>query len=99
MKDMSYGKEAVHISCVNAIDRQYPDYVEYASYRIPSKYPDPVEINLDPEFLQCCDCTDNCRVRVLCDVHMSIPECFLAISNCQVSAVIFSYGILFLGFA
>lgn len=48
------------ISCVNAIDRQYPDYVEYSSYRIPAKG---VKIPLDDEFLQCCDCTDNCKVK------------------------------------
>jgi histone-lysine N-methyltransferase SETDB1 len=56
---LSYGKENVPISCVNAIDRLYPDYVEYSNVRIPTKG---VKLNLDPEFLVCCDCTDNCRV-------------------------------------
>nr|KAG5695708.1 hypothetical protein BaRGS_022385 [Batillaria attramentaria] len=58
IKDLSYGKENVPISCVNGIDRQYPDYVEYSSFRIPAKG---VKIPLDEDFLQCCDCTDNCR--------------------------------------
>ena len=47
------------IQCVNGIDRQYPDYVEYSNVRIPAKG---VNLNLDPAFLLCCDCTDNCRV-------------------------------------
>ncbi|XP_025086880.1 histone-lysine N-methyltransferase eggless-like isoform X2 [Pomacea canaliculata] len=63
IKDLSYGKENVPISCVNGIDRQYPDYVEYSSQRIPSKG---VKIEFDENFLQCCDCTDNCWDRSKC---------------------------------
>ncbi|KAL8568155.1 hypothetical protein ACOMHN_027678 [Nucella lapillus] len=63
IKDLSYGKERVPISCVNAIDRQYPDYVEYSSFRIPAKG---VKIPLEEDFLQCCDCTDNCKDRSRC---------------------------------
>ena len=60
IKDLSYGKETVPISCVNGIDRQYPDYVEYSNIRMPMKG---VELNLDEDFLVGCDCTDGCRVR------------------------------------
>ena len=60
IKDISYGKENVSISCVNGIDRQYPDYVDYSNQRIPATG---VKLNLDQDFLVCCDCTDNCRVR------------------------------------
>ena len=60
IKDISYGKENVVISCVNGIDRQYPDYVDYSNQRIPASS---VKLNIDPEFLVCCDCTDNCQVR------------------------------------
>ena len=35
IKDISYGKEAVPISCVNSIDRNYPEYVEYSTDRLP----------------------------------------------------------------
>ena len=63
IKDLSYGKENVPISCVNGIDRQYPDYVEYSNQRIPAKG---VQLVLDPEFLVGCDCTDGCRVRLDC---------------------------------
>ena len=60
IKDLSYGKESVPISCVNGIDRQYPDYVEYSNIRMPMRG---VQLNLDENFLVGCDCTDGCRVR------------------------------------
>lgn len=63
IKDLSYGKESVPIQCVNGIDRQYPDYVEYSNVRIPAKG---VNLNLNPEFMACCDCTDNCRDKSKC---------------------------------
>ncbi|XP_074660215.1 histone-lysine N-methyltransferase SETDB1-like isoform X2 [Tubulanus polymorphus] len=63
IKDISYGKETVPISCVNGIDRQYPDYVEYSNQRIPAKG---VKLNLDTEFLACCNCTDNCQDKSKC---------------------------------
>ncbi|XP_050406600.2 histone-lysine N-methyltransferase SETDB1 [Patella vulgata] len=63
IKDLSYGKENVPISCVNGIDRQYPDYVEYSTVRIPAKG---VKLNLAPEFLPGCDCTDGCRDASKC---------------------------------
>ncbi|KAK2184505.1 hypothetical protein NP493_262g01000 [Ridgeia piscesae] len=63
IKDLSYGKETVPISCVNGIDREYPDYVEYSNQRTPAKG---VKLNLDPSFLVGCDCTDGCRDRTKC---------------------------------
>ncbi|GFN93772.1 histone-lysine N-methyltransferase [Plakobranchus ocellatus] len=63
IKDLSYGRENYPISCVNGVDRHYPDYVEYSDRRIPSKK---VNLNTDPDFLVCCDCTDNCRDRSKC---------------------------------
>ncbi|ESP01220.1 hypothetical protein LOTGIDRAFT_111681, partial [Lottia gigantea] len=63
IKDLSYGKENVPISCVNGIDRQYPDYVEYSTVRMPAKG---VKLNLDPDFLPGCDCTDGCRDSSKC---------------------------------
>ena len=58
IKDLSYGKENVPVSCVNSIDRNYPEYVEYSTVRLPQKN---VVINTDPDFLTCCDCIDDCR--------------------------------------
>ena len=57
IKDLSYGKENVPVSCVNSIDRSYPEYLEYSTVRLPQKN---VSINTDNEFLSCCDCTDDC---------------------------------------
>ncbi|KAK2168665.1 hypothetical protein LSH36_15g13047 [Paralvinella palmiformis] len=64
IKDLSYGKETVPISCVNGIDRQYPDYVEYSNQRIPAKG---VKLNLDEQFLSGCSCTDGCRDHTKCE--------------------------------
>ncbi len=58
IKDLSYGKENVAISCVNSIDRSFPEYVEYSTTRLPQK---DVHLNTDTEFMTSCDCTDDCR--------------------------------------
>ena len=66
IKDLSYGKENVPVSCVNSIDRNYPEYVEYSTVRLPQKN---VHINTEPEFMTCCDCTDDCQNREKCACH------------------------------
>ena len=63
IKDLSYGKENVPVSCVNSIDRNYPEYVEYSTVRLPQKN---VSINTAPEFMTCCDCTDDCSNKEKC---------------------------------
>ena len=63
IKDLSYGKENVPVSCVNSIDRNYPEYVEYSTVRLPQKN---VSINTSPEFMTCCDCTDDCSDKERC---------------------------------
>lgn len=63
IKDISYGKENVRVSCVNSVDRQNPLYVDYCTERIPRKG---VKMNLDPNFLICCDCTDDCQDKEKC---------------------------------
>ena len=63
IKDLSYGKENVPVSCVNSIDRNYPEYVEYSTVRLPQKN---VSINTSPEFMTCCDCTDDCSNKEKC---------------------------------
>ncbi|CAL8125083.1 unnamed protein product [Orchesella dallaii] len=63
LKDISYGKEARPIQCVNSVDYEHLAYVEY----IPNRIPGPgVNINLNDEFLACCDCTDNCQDKSKC---------------------------------
>ena len=54
IEDISYGKENVPVSCINSLDNNYPEYVEYSTIRLPQTK---VEIPLDEGFLTCCDCT------------------------------------------
>eukprot|EP00092_Neocalanus_flemingeri_P039054 GFUD01042514.1.p1 GENE.GFUD01042514.1~~GFUD01042514.1.p1 ORF type:complete len:1002 (-),score=358.73 GFUD01042514.1:84-3089(-) len=63
IKDLSYGKEAVPISCVNSIDRNYPEYVEYSTVRLPQKN---VNLNTKEQFLTGCDCKDDCIDKKKC---------------------------------
>eukprot|EP00095_Tigriopus_kingsejongensis_P009519 snap_masked-scaffold561_size136864-processed-gene-0.7 protein:Tk09519 transcript:snap_masked-scaffold561_size136864-processed-gene-0.7-mRNA-1 annotation:"histone-lysine n-" len=63
IKDVSYGKENVPISCVNSLDKNFPEYVEYSRVRLPQKN---VNLNKDEDFLVCCDCTDNCLNKAKC---------------------------------
>lgn len=60
IKDLSDGKEAVAIHCVNHLDRKYPEFVEYTTTRVAGK---DVKLNNEAAFRVCCDCTDGCRVR------------------------------------
>lgn len=63
IKDLTYGKELVPVSCVNSLDNTYPSYVEYSATRYPGK---DVQLNLDPAFLCGCDCEDDCQDREKC---------------------------------
>ena len=42
IQDISYGKENFAVSCVNSLDKNYPEYVEYSKVRLPKL---DVEIN------------------------------------------------------
>ncbi|XP_037083746.1 histone-lysine N-methyltransferase eggless-like [Pollicipes pollicipes] len=68
IKDISYGKENVAVSCVNSLNRDYPDYVEYSTRRLPTSG---VQLNLDSNFLTCCDCTDDCQDKQKCSCWQS----------------------------
>ena len=35
MKDISYGKEDLPVSCVNSVDNSFPEYIEYSTRRLP----------------------------------------------------------------
>jgi len=64
IKDISYGKENVPISCVNSIDKTYPEFVEYSTVRIPQKN---VKINTSEEYLTGCNCEDDCANSKKCE--------------------------------
>lgn len=58
--DLSDGRETCPVVCINDVNDELPPHVAYISSR--NKAED-VYINIDPGFLVCCDCTDNCQVR------------------------------------
>ena len=35
LKDISYGKEDIPVSCVNSVDNSFPEYLEYSTRRLP----------------------------------------------------------------
>ncbi|KAK7082459.1 hypothetical protein SK128_008527 [Halocaridina rubra] len=62
-QDMSKGEENVKISCVNALDDDPPIPLNYCNVRLPTEH---VPLNLDQDFLVCCDCTDSCQDSKKC---------------------------------
>jgi len=72
IKDISYGKEAIPIPCINSIDGSYPEYVEYSTIRLPQKK---VNINTEVEFLTGCECQDDCVNTDKCSCrHLTIQS-------------------------
>ncbi|XP_069953644.1 histone-lysine N-methyltransferase eggless isoform X3 [Cherax quadricarinatus] len=63
IEDMSKGEENVQISCVNSLDDTAPQTLIYCNVRLPTEH---VPLNLDPEFLICCDCKDDCQDKSKC---------------------------------
>ena len=61
--DITYGNETVPISCVNCIDEQKPDEIEYSNKRVPLEG---VPLNTNGENMEGCECLDNCRDRSKC---------------------------------
>lgn len=63
VEDISYGRENTPVPCVNEINHSWPLFMDYSTQRLPQ---DGVNINLDEEFLVCCDCTDDCQDKEKC---------------------------------
>ncbi|XP_015923380.2 histone-lysine N-methyltransferase SETDB1-B isoform X1 [Parasteatoda tepidariorum] len=63
-KDITGGKENVPVACVNSWSNDPPPFVEYEAQRFPGKN---VYLNLDPDFLCGCSCTDNCQDPEKCE--------------------------------
>uniref|UniRef100_A0A1B0DMP7 Uncharacterized protein n=1 Tax=Phlebotomus papatasi TaxID=29031 RepID=A0A1B0DMP7_PHLPP len=61
--DISNSVETMPIACVNCYDETVPPPCIYANHRIPTEG---VHLNLDPEFLVGCDCTDDCMDKSKC---------------------------------
>ncbi|XP_063545525.1 uncharacterized protein LOC134753545 [Cydia strobilella] len=62
-KDLSHGKENVPVPCVNYYDSSLPEFCSYNTERTPTAG---VPLNIDPEFLCGCDCTDDCADKTKC---------------------------------
>ncbi|XP_078669542.1 histone-lysine N-methyltransferase SETDB1-like isoform X2 [Branchiostoma floridae x Branchiostoma belcheri] len=77
--DISNGNEDVPISCVNEINNEHPDNVGYTKQRLPTPG---VELNLDPDYLVCCDCTDNCQNKKTCACHQLTIQAYR--SSCRI---------------
>lgn len=62
--DITDNNEDVFISCVNAIEKEGPIKFTYSSVRIPTKN---VYLNLNPDYLVCCSCEDDCKDKTRCE--------------------------------
>lgn len=61
--DLSEGREPMPVSCVNYYDVSLPPSCVYSTERTPTEG---VNLNLDEEFLACCDCEDDCLNKLKC---------------------------------
>eukprot|EP00794_Sanderia_malayensis_P018211 gene18211-20029_t len=61
--DISYGKETMPIQCVNENNDEQPPVFDYTRHRTASSE---IQLNTDPGFLSCCDCTDMCQDKTKC---------------------------------
>ncbi|KAL3271245.1 hypothetical protein HHI36_021737 [Cryptolaemus montrouzieri] len=62
-KDLSKGLEQVPIPVINGINNEMLDFCKYSTKRVPMEG---VKMNLDPDFLVCCDCEDDCIDKTKC---------------------------------
>jgi histone-lysine N-methyltransferase SETDB1 len=64
VEDISNGEEKQPISNINFLDNEVIDpEFKYCSTRFPAEG---VDLNLDPRFLVCCDCEDDCETSPNC---------------------------------
>ncbi|XP_022904964.2 histone-lysine N-methyltransferase eggless [Onthophagus taurus] len=71
-KDLSNGLEQCPITVCNYVDKSLLDFCNYTTKRQPMVG---VDLNLDPNFLVCCDCTDDCLDRSKCACWQLTLQC------------------------
>ncbi|XP_036423086.1 histone-lysine N-methyltransferase SETDB1-A [Colossoma macropomum] len=71
LPDISQGKEAVPVPCVNELDSACPPPLNYTRHRVPAPG---VVINTSLDFMMGCDCTDGCRDRSKCSCQQLTIE-------------------------
>jgi hypothetical protein len=64
-EDISLGREALPIPCVNDFDDTIPQPFTYVCQPIPGT--NISELKKNPSFLSCCSCVDNCRDSSRCE--------------------------------
>ncbi|KAI0988841.1 hypothetical protein GJ496_006696 [Pomphorhynchus laevis] len=69
--DITQGKERIPVMCVNQIDNEEPDIIDYQSQPLPL---DGIPINTDPQFLEGCECEDGCRDKLKCSCWQKTTE-------------------------
>lgn len=87
--DFSRGQENQPISMVNTIDKCRIDpRFSYCSQRFPGPG---VKLNLEPEFLSCCNCSDNCLNPFTCPCQNLTSEGFDVIPGLADVSVVRGY--------
>lgn len=79
LADISNGIESISIPCINNINGTLPDI----NYITQSIIMSGVPLNSEPEFLSCCDCTDNCEDESKCAcIQLTIQEAQHVLPSC-----------------
>ena len=81
-EDITNKSEAVPISCVNCVDYSEPDKIHYSATRKPLEG---VPLNTTEDFLDGCECTDNCRDRSKCACWRKTFEATLFGNNSEIN--------------
>ncbi|XP_068673501.1 histone-lysine N-methyltransferase SETDB1-like isoform X1 [Montipora foliosa] len=89
--DISRGAENVQISVVNEVDTCFPPLIDYVSKRILAEG---VNMVLDPGFLACCDCTDNCQDKSKCSCAQLTIQASASVGGKEDSSVGYEFRML-----
>ncbi len=91
--DISQGLELQPISCVNTVDETNLGNVRYSNVRFPHEE---VCFKIDPEFLSCCDCTDNCANSEYCACQQLTIEASDTVRKVSIVCSFFFFFFFFL---
>ncbi|KAL7647252.1 UNVERIFIED_CONTAM: hypothetical protein RMT77_002510 [Armadillidium vulgare] len=78
LQDITCDQEDVYISAVNSIDSSSPKEFKYCNEFIIGE---DVSVNLDPSYLVCCKCEDNCINKLECECWQLTIEAAKTLSS------------------
>ncbi|KAB7505127.1 Histone-lysine N-methyltransferase eggless, partial [Armadillidium nasatum] len=78
LQDITCDQEEVYISAVNSIDSSSPKEFKYCNEFIIDEN---VSVNLDPSYLVCCKCKDNCINKLECECWQLTIEAAKTLSS------------------